>query len=217
MPRQPTRPRTHGALGTRLLLSVAGLLAALLLGTNAAPAHAHSELEASTPTDNARLAKPPANIKLVFNQEISPQFADLSLSIDSREPAPLTASVDGRQVIAEVPDTLGPARVEEPVPWTVGYRVVSADGHPISGEVSFRAPVPTDDSAATVAPPNPTPETEQEPAPTADDHSPATTDASSDTGGIAILGALVLGGFAAAVGLGGAAWLTRARRRSTDQ
>jgi methionine-rich copper-binding protein CopC len=199
------------------MLTLAVLLGALL-GTIAVPAFAHSELEASTPASNARLAKPPEDIKLQFNQEISPQFVDVSLSVDGGEPRPLATSVNGRSVVAKVPDTLGTEGVRGPASWLVGYRVVSADGHPISGEVKFQAPVAADASPATAAPPVPSsvPTPEEQPTPTSDAHS-TPADASSETGGNAILSTLILGGLAAAVALGSAAWLTRARRESTEK
>ena len=200
------------------MVTLAVLMGALL-GTIAVPAFAHSELEASTPASNARLNKPPANISLQFNQEISPQFVHVSLSVDGEESRPLATSVNGRLVVANVPGTLGPERVQGPVPWLVGYRVVSEDGHPISGEVRFQAPVPTDASTVTAAPPvpSPVPTPEEQPTPSSDAAHSTPPDAGSDTDGKAILSTLVVGGLATAVALGSAAWRTRARRDSAEK
>lgn len=200
------------------MLTLAVLLGALL-GTIAVPAFAHSELEASTPASNARLAKPPEDINLQFNQEISPQFVDVSLSVDGGEPRPLATSVNGRSVVAKVPGTLGTERVQGPASWLVGYRVVSEDGHPISGEVRFQAPVPTDVSTVTAAPPvpSPVPTPEEQPTPSSDAAHSTPPDAGSDTVGNPILSTLVVGGLATAVALGSATWRTRARSDSTEK
>ena len=122
----------------RRAVVVTGLLVTVLLGA-AAPAAAHSELKGSSPTNGARLTEPPRKVRLTFNQDIAPQFARLTITVGKSAPHSLSARVDGTRVVADVRQSLTSAG-QRMVSWTLGYRVVSADGHPITGEVRFTAP-----------------------------------------------------------------------------
>lgn len=107
---------------------VAGL--ALVLGT--APAWAHSRLESSDPASGSSTATVPQKASLTFNEAVQPGFTVITV-----------IGPDGKDYhsgdISEVDDTvtvgvlpLGPAGK-----YQIGYRVVSADGHPVSGSVPF--------------------------------------------------------------------------------
>jgi methionine-rich copper-binding protein CopC len=117
---------------------------ALLLG--AAPASAHTRLQSSDPADGSSVATGPESVSLVFNEDIGSEFAKISLvgpdGVD-RASGPLSAS--GGTVSTPV-SPLGPAGT-----YTVGYRVVSDDGHPVQGKVTFTltAPGPAAAAAAT--------------------------------------------------------------------
>jgi len=108
-----------------------GLVAAALLSP-AAPASAHSELNSVNPAADSVITSSPSSIDLVFNQEINSDFATVNLSDSSQRPwAGTKITVTGSSVTAPVTSKLPPGR------YTVAYRVVSADGHPISGQSSF--------------------------------------------------------------------------------
>lgn len=214
-------PRTRN-FALRRLAATTAFVAAVMVGTPVAPLYAHSELESSTPAHNAQLAKPPGDIELVFNQEISPRFANISVSLQDDEPRPLDFAVDGRRVVAAVPADLSIAPAgSRSVPWQVAYRVVSADGHPITGTIRFRAPRTTESPASgeALVSPSPAPTDSAEtmnPDVTSrsDDHNPASTSESSgDYEDSPILATLVIGGLTAAVALGAAGWLARGRKR----
>lgn len=117
-------------LQLRLVLSVLAAVA-LTLGLAALPAAAHSELVSSSPSDGAALDAAPVAVELTFNEEIS----DAGLQVVAQGPqgeVPLgTAVITGPQV--SVPWPQGQAGGT----YTVAYRVVSADGHPINGTLSF--------------------------------------------------------------------------------
>ena len=103
---------------------------ALLLG--AAPAFAHTRLESSDPGDKSSVDAAPASVSLTFNEAISAEFATLSVvgpDGTNYQSGPVSAA-NGQVSTAVSP--LGPAGVYE-----IGYRVVSDDGHPVSGKVSF--------------------------------------------------------------------------------
>nr|WP_203231366.1 copper resistance CopC family protein [Nocardioides caldifontis] len=121
-----------------------------------APASAHTGLESSAPADGARVKGVPTTIQLTFTENISPEFAQVSLTIGEDEPVRLDTAVTGQQVVGTVPDG---AAEEERTAWVVGYRVVSADGHPVTGTVEF--------TAGTRSPSSPSPTPSSTPSPDA--------------------------------------------------
>jgi copper resistance protein C len=108
------------------LLSIAGLLGA------AGPAFAHSELLEVNPADGATLDAGPSQVALTFNEDMPPGF-DVVFVIgpDGKEWQNGQVTTSGPVVSVPVAP-LGPAGR-----YQVGYRVVSADGHPVSGRTSF--------------------------------------------------------------------------------
>jgi copper resistance protein C len=109
-----------------MLLSITGMLAA------AAPAFAHSQLVSSDPSDGANLDAGPAQVSLTFNEDMPPGFDTIAVI------GPDGAAWQAGEVTASGPTIsiplapLGPAGR-----YQIGYRVVSADGHPVQGSISF--------------------------------------------------------------------------------
>ena len=102
----------------------------------AALAPAHSALVSAVPADQAVLASGPTELVLTFNEEINPRFAQLALSRSGDVVALNPATATGKVLRATLADP-GPGT------YRIAYRVVSADGHPISGETSFTVTGPT--------------------------------------------------------------------------
>jgi methionine-rich copper-binding protein CopC len=149
----------------RLLAATVVACVALLLG--AAPAFAHTRLESSDPVDKSSVDAAPASVSLTFNEAISAEFATLSVvgpDGTNYQSGPVSAS-NGQVSTAVSP--LGPAGVYE-----IGYRVVSDDGHPVSGKVSFTLTTAGPGAAAAPATAAPTAAAAPAPAPAA---APATT------------------------------------------
>ena len=149
--------------GVRVVLRRSGFLTAVLLvlcATQAllAPAvSAHNVLISSTPAADSVLAAAPASIVLVFDQNVEPTYAKVAVTVAGHDPVEITPTVNGPTVTAD----LGTAGLPDDPPtgaavaWRVGYRVVSADGHPVTGIVDFSvgaATTPTGD-AGSAAPP----------------------------------------------------------------
>jgi hypothetical protein len=121
---------------------VAGILAIAMLGGGiglSPVAHAHSELVSSDPADGAQLDAPPTTVSFTFNEDLLPDFVRLIAT----NPAGVTgdlpiSAVEGPTVTATWPAAEGGT-------WTVNYRVVSQDGHPIEGGITFTyaGPSPT--------------------------------------------------------------------------
>lgn len=124
----PTRTRTRSAVSA----AAAAALCASLVWTSASPAQAHSELTSSTPAAKARLSAAPDVVRLLFSDAVEPRFTTVALTVGTSKPVALKPAVDGRTVTAPVPD-----RQRASGAWKVSYRVVSADGHPISGTIAF--------------------------------------------------------------------------------
>jgi methionine-rich copper-binding protein CopC len=141
----------------RLVAATLAACVALLLG--AAPAFAHTRLESSNPADGSRLDNVPDTISLTFNEAVQSEFAILKVvGPDGTEYQTGTVSAANGQVSTAV-SPLGPAGA-----YQVGYRVVSDDGHPVQGKLSFTlttpgpaAAVPAAPAATPVAAPAPAP------------------------------------------------------------
>ncbi len=137
MPLSPRRPlsalpATLLALAAALALSL-GLTAAVTTLT-AGPAAAHDRLLSSDPADGARLETPPAALTLTFNTEplaIEPQVVvSDSAGTVVTQGAPV---IDGSTATFAV----DPAVALGGDTYTVAWRVVSSDGHPIEGTFAF--------------------------------------------------------------------------------
>jgi copper resistance protein C len=138
-------------------LLVAGLLtlAALLVG--ASPAFAHAQFEGSDPADGASLASAPQTITLTFSDTMRQGFN--TITVTGPDGAQYQAAGDPTAQDTTVSigvNPLGPAGV-----YQVGYRVLSDDGHPITGQIGFTltqagagagtTPAPTTAAAAPVS------------------------------------------------------------------
>jgi copper transport protein len=118
---------------TRLL--VAGLIAGAWLISSAPNALAHAELLGTTPSNGEHLAAAPTEVVLRFSETVSPVRDGTSL-LDGRGKrlgAAQAESLDGdsTKIRLPLPNSL-PAGV-----YSVTWRVVSADSHPVHGAFVF--------------------------------------------------------------------------------
>lgn len=136
----------------------------LLAGAPASPALAHDALVASDPADGAVLETLPSQIALDFSAPISSEPGATELQVTD---AAGTSLVDGEPSIDQARLTqalAGPAAGEVTVLW----KVVSSDGHPISGQFAFTVeePAPTaEPTPAETAAPTPSATATPVPAP----------------------------------------------------
>ena len=114
----------------RVVALVLAVGAALLLG--AAPAWAHSQLDASNPADGASVATSPPAVSLTFNEDVQAGFTVITLIGPDGKDYHSGNVTETDQTVTVNALPLGPAGV-----YQIGYRVVSADGHPVSGKTSF--------------------------------------------------------------------------------
>lgn len=138
--RVTTTPRTATpfARAATAILALAALLATMV--GLAAPASAHARLEASSPKEGSTLTATPPEIMLRFNEPIQSGLNEVSVRTGSTDATDGDLEVDGSTVYQPLKSSL-PAGS-----YTVSYKVVSADGHPISGSYSFTYAPPGGDT-----------------------------------------------------------------------
>lgn len=128
----------------RLAVIAAAILTATALSI--APAAAHATLQSSNPAENSVLDAAPDEVTLTFNQSVQSNFATVTVvGADGTQWGASDPVVDGSTVTVDL-DGLGAAGE-----YTIGYRVVSADGHPITGSIPFQLTQASSTSAATAA------------------------------------------------------------------
>ncbi|WP_062352772.1 copper resistance CopC family protein [Herbidospora yilanensis] len=118
------------------IVAVLAVVAALLLPS--APAAAHTSLRSSDPAENAQVAALP-KVTLEFSESV--RFPAVVLTgPDGERYENGKPRVDGRKVVQDV----GPPSALPSGTYTIAYRVVSRDGHPVEGEIPFTyAPEPS--------------------------------------------------------------------------
>jgi methionine-rich copper-binding protein CopC len=128
----------------RKVFALAGvtLLAVLVLGS--VPAYAHAALSGTNPGDGARLSTAPTKVTLTFSENIAkPAFVVVTAPDGSRVPTSQLRVIDDI-VTATV------AAVDIKGTYSMSYRVVSADSHPVEGRTTFE--VTTGRTVAQVGP-----------------------------------------------------------------
>jgi methionine-rich copper-binding protein CopC len=131
-----------------------GALVAVVWGVLAGPAAlAHDDLVSSTPAAGSTVTSVPREVSLTFSAAIGEQFAQVAVVAADGTAYQSGAPVVRGDTVTQAVDGL-PAQAA----LSVNYRVVSSDGHPISGSVPF-----TVDAAVE---PSPTAEPTAEPAAT---------------------------------------------------
>lgn len=137
----PPRPlrRAIAAAAAALLLSLGGVLVA-------SPASAHDELVSTDPAADAVLDALPPQLALTFSGELATDPGATELQVTD---AAGTSLADGDPLVEGTTVTQALSGAASGVV-TVLWKVVSSDGHPISGEFAFSVPTaPTPTPTAT--------------------------------------------------------------------
>ena len=129
---------THAALrrlgGWLLLLPLA---AVLLLGA-AAPASAHATLIGTDPAQGAVLDAAPERVTFTFNESVIGVPAGITVFDATGEEVASSAAVRDARLLVDLDEEVGQGTL------VVVWRLVSADGHPIGGSLSFSVGAPSD-------------------------------------------------------------------------
>ena len=152
-PRPPSHRSRRSLARSRLaapssMAATAMLLLAVLLLAVGPPttAAAHEQLLRADPAAGATVTGPVAVIRLTFSDAISPGFAAATFAVDDQPARSVNVTVDGATLTVVPPDPAPTTRQR----WTLAYRVVSSDGHPIVDQVSFTV-TPTGRAPGTAA------------------------------------------------------------------
>ena len=118
-------------IARQLVAALAILVGVLALGTTAASAHA--TLESSSPADGQSVLTSPSEIRITFSEAVTTISGALSvLNADGKTvDVGNTEVVGGRTLVAPISETLSDGT------YVATYRVLSADGHPVSGSILF--------------------------------------------------------------------------------
>ncbi|WP_229053849.1 copper resistance protein CopC [Aeromicrobium sp. Leaf350] len=116
------------------LLLLAPVLAAQVL--LASPAAAHASLVSTSPDDGEVLAESPAEIALTFTENV--RLTD-GIELLAGDGSPVEAEVSGADEVV----TITPSAPLADGTYVVGWRVISADSHPIAGGFSFSVGAPS--------------------------------------------------------------------------
>ena len=180
------------AAAAAALLSAGGFIVA-------SPASAHDELVSSDPAADASLEALPAQLTLTFSAEIADDEGASEVQVTDAAGTVLTS---GSPAVTDNVLTQ-PLQGAASGAVTVLWKVVSSDGHPISGEFAFTvtapvAPTPTGSASAT---PTPTPDETVAATPTPTPTPTPTTDETASTSDALpwIIAAIVVLGVAAGV------------------
>ena len=156
----------------RQLLSAllgAAIFTAALLGA-VAPASAHDAAESTSPATGTTVATPPETVSVTFNKN--------PLALGSQMLVNDAAGTNWADGAVEIVDNVASQKLKPGAPagaYTVVWRVVSSDSHPIEGTFTFTASAGAAGSTAAAAVPTmgtAQPGITQEPAPPADSSEP---------------------------------------------
>jgi methionine-rich copper-binding protein CopC len=122
-------------LATSFLLSI--------LFASITSANAHSGLISSNPSSSQILDQIPQTISLTFNEDLIEIEGERVNSLHlinegSTEKTTLEVRIEGPVISGRLPAGTFPAGN-----YKISYRVVSADGHPVTGEIAFSTQSPT--------------------------------------------------------------------------
>ncbi|MFD1863653.1 copper resistance protein CopC [Planococcus chinensis] len=116
-------------------------------------AHAHTALTDSNPASGETLAEQPGQIELTFNTDIE-EGSSMALQGPNGAVEVAELSLNANMMFGSVPTDL------ENGSYTISWKIIGADGHPIEGEVPFSVEIaapaaeepeeePAEESAAT--------------------------------------------------------------------
>lgn len=141
-------------------------------------AQAHADLTSSNPADGSALDSSPSTIELTFSEELLADTVEIAVTTESAGLLPsLEFTTQGNTVVLPWDQAL-PGDT-----YQVAYRVVSNDGHPITGAISFSYP-----AAATAdtepSPPAETPTTQDSGSAEAGSAEPTSSEVADEPTGI---------------------------------
>jgi methionine-rich copper-binding protein CopC len=107
------------------------VVAAMSVFAFAPAASAHDQLVSSNPEDGAELDQQPEWLEMTFSGNIQEVGSEVKVVVDGKDVSAGELTTEGKKLSVALPDDLKPGD------YKVTWRVVSQDGHPISGDYAF--------------------------------------------------------------------------------
>ncbi|CCH19679.1 copper resistance CopC family protein [Micromonospora lupini] len=138
-----TAPSSRSA-AVRFGAALLAVVVALLIP--ASPAWAHNRLRSAAPVQESTVSRAPTEIVLEFDERLDPPFTTVVLTDAAKRKIPTDDPVvDGAKGSVQVTGALPNGS------YTVAYRVVSIDGHPVQGSYPFTVADPASSAAPIVS------------------------------------------------------------------
>ncbi|MFI6482115.1 copper resistance protein CopC [Nonomuraea sp. NPDC050663] len=132
----------------RRLLTVLLVACAAAWALMPGAAWAHDVLIGSDPAEGARLDAAPSEVTLVFNTAVRTGYAHVNVTGPGG-----TSWADGGAVVRKERVSVKVRPLGAAGEYVVGYRILSSDGHPVAGKVTFTLTKPGPGAAAPAATP----------------------------------------------------------------
>jgi len=113
-------------------------LVALTVGLSAPPAAAHATLLSSDPAEGEVVPETPDAVTFTFDEPVSLTDGSVQVFDAAGEAVDSAAASEDEIVTADLPDELPDGT------YVVAWRAVSADGHPVSGSLTFSIGAPSE-------------------------------------------------------------------------
>lgn len=139
-----SRQRSWAVLVRALIAFLCG--GVLALSTSADPASAHAALLETSPAEDEVLDAVPDSAELRFNEPVELIDGAIRLFPSSGDVQTLEAQTRDHSVIVDLPQELPDGT------YSLTYRIVSADGHPVGGAVTFHIGEESDSAPAPTTP-----------------------------------------------------------------
>lgn len=120
------------------LLTVSFIWALIFPGSS----WAHSKLESSVPAADAMVSESVEEVSLSFNENIDENLSILNIKNEQGEEVEAEVTVAGDTLTGVLASPLVSGT------YTVDWKIVSADGHPVEGSYNFQVDAPEQETAA---------------------------------------------------------------------
>ena len=108
------------------------VVAACLVFVGQLPADAHASLVSTDPADGSQIATAPETVELTFSEDLDTGFVAVTAP-DGTKVGTSEPRLSSARMSADL------AESQQRGMYTVAYRVVSVDGHPVTGQFTFTA------------------------------------------------------------------------------
>lgn len=131
----------------KLRALIATAVTTLAIAVTPSAASAHAALADSNPKDGATLTALPDQVTISLNEPVRDPAQIAVLDTGGTRVNSETVAVANKTATSQILEQPGPGK------YTMSYRVVSADGHPVTGTIAFTIDSPRPSTPTAVSPP----------------------------------------------------------------